>query len=185
MKKMNLFSKTVEYVDESFKGKQKSHFERTVFWIQKFLPEVTEAHKIAAYSHDIERAFRDESKLASENYLDQEFLRNHQETGAEIMSVFLGAQKAPESLIVIVQRLISKHEVGGDKEQNALMDADSVSFFETNAEMFVNKKASIEGYKNIKEKLDWMFNRISSDEHKEFAEENYKTWSKALEAYRK
>lgn len=182
---MDLFSKTVEYVDRSFEGKQKLHFERTTFWIQKFLPESTEAHKIAAYSHDIERAFRDENKSVPENYLDQDFLRNHQEKGAKIMSIFLNTQKAPESLTEIVEHLISKHEVGGDKEQNALMDADSVSFFETNAEMFVNKKAPIEGYKNVKEKLDWMFNRISSNEHKTFAEENYKTWSKALEAYNK
>jgi hypothetical protein len=46
---MDLFSKTVEYVDRSFEGKQKLHFERTAFWIQKFLPESTEAHKIAAF----------------------------------------------------------------------------------------------------------------------------------------
>lgn len=180
---MDLFSKTVEYVDESFKGKQKPHFERTVFWIQKFMPEITEAHKIAAYSHDIERAFRDETRAVPENYLDVNFLKNHQEKGAEIMLAFLNTQKAPESLIKTVTHLISKHEVGGDTEQNALMDADSVSFFETNAEMFVNKKAPVEGYKSVKEKLDWMFNRISSEAHKKLARENYEKWSKALEVY--
>lgn len=182
---MDLFSKTVEYVDTSFNGRQKPHFEKTVFWIQQFLPQATEADKIAAYSHDIERAFRNENKSVPENYLDEDFLRNHQEKGAEIMSDFLHSQEAPESFIEIVKHLISKHEVGGDADQNALMDADSVSFFETNAEMFVNKKAPIEGYENVKEKLDWMFNRISTDEHKRFAKENYKKWSEALEAYNK
>jgi len=180
---MDLFSKTVEYVDQSFKGKQKLHFERTVFWIQKFIPEATEAHEIAAYGHDIERAFRDETKAIPENYLEETFLKNHQEKGAEIMSVFLNAEKASESLIKTVAHLISRHEVGGDAQQNALMDADSISFFETNAEMFVNKKTPVEGYKNVKEKLDWMFNRISSEDHKELARGNYEKWSEALEAY--
>ena len=54
---MDLFSKTVAYVDESFGGKQKPHFERTVFWMEKFLPNITQAERIAAYGHDIERAF--------------------------------------------------------------------------------------------------------------------------------
>ena len=181
---MNLFIKTIEYVDESFKGVQKPHFERTVFWIQQFLSTATEAHKIAAYSHDIERAFRGEDKTVPDNYLDENFLKKHQERGTEIMSTFLRSQNAPESLIETVTHLISKHEVGGDEEQNAMMDADSVSFFETNAEMFVSKKAPIEGYKKVKEKLDWMFNRISSNDRKKFAEENYNHWSKILNSFK-
>lgn len=40
--------------------------------------------------------------------------------------------------------MISRHEEGGDDAQNALMDADSVSFFETNVENFVRKKVLIE-----------------------------------------
>ncbi len=180
---MDLYNKTIEYVDKSFQGKQKPHFERTVYWIQKFLPEITEAYKISAYSHDIERAFRDEGKTVPENYLDPEFLKNHQEKGADIMAEFLRNEKCSEDTIEMVKHLISKHEVGGDAEQNALMDADSVSFFETNAEMFVSKKVPIEGFKNVKEKLDWMFNRISSEEHKSLAKENYEKWSKELEKY--
>jgi hypothetical protein len=89
-----------------------------------------------------------------------------------------------EEFIKKTFHLISKHEVGGDEEQNALMDADSVSFFETNAEMFVNKKAPIEGYEKVKEKLDWMFNRISTEERKGVARENYSRWSKELEKYK-
>lgn len=182
---MNLYEKTIAYVDKSFQGIQKPHFERTVYWIEQFIPGATESHKIAAYSHDIERAFREKGKTVPENYLDPEFLKNHQERGAEIMTSFLRSENAPEDLIAKVQHLISKHEVGGDEEQNALMDADSVSFFETNAEMFVNKKAPVEGYTAVKEKLDWMFDRISSEEHKHFAKENYQKWAHALESYKK
>lgn len=165
-------------------GKKIPHFERTVYWFERFSPQFTEAHRIAAYSHDIERAFRTKDKEIPENYLDQDFLKDHQEKGAEIMENFLRNEKAPEDMIFKVKHLIARHEVGGDDEQNALMDADSVSFLETNAEMFVNKKAPIEGYMKVKEKLDWMFNRISSIRAKEEARLNYIKWSSLLEKYK-
>ena len=60
------------------------------------------------------------------------------------------------------------------------MDADSVSYFETNAETFVKEKAPIEGYEKIKGKFDWMFNRIKSDAAREAARPNYLKWSEAL-----
>jgi hypothetical protein len=65
-----------------------------------------------------------------------------------------------------------------------MMDADSVSFFETTAENFVTTKAQVEGYEKIKEKLDWMFNRISSDQAKDVAEPHYKKWITELELYK-
>lgn len=180
---MDLYTKVVEYVDNSFGGKQKPHFERAVFWYEKFVLDFTEAHKISAYSHDIERAFRNDDILVPDDYLDEKFLKYHQEKGAKIMGEFLEQNGLKSELVEKVVSLISKHEVGGDEEQNALMDADSISFFETNAEMFVNKKAPVEGYAKVKAKLDWMFNRISSEEHKKLARENYEKWSKELEKY--
>ena len=181
---MDFYQKTIKFVDDSFQGKQKAHFERAVYWMLKFFPDSTEAHKIAAYSHDIERAFRDKNKLAQEDYLDSKFLRSHMEGGAVIMVDFLGKEKAPQGVIDTVMHLIGAHEIGGDTEQNALMDADSVSFFETNAEMFVTKKAPVEGYESIKRKLDWMFERISNDEHRSFARPNYEKWIRELEVYK-
>ncbi|MEO8638076.1 MAG: DUF4202 family protein [Candidatus Taylorbacteria bacterium] len=177
---MDLFDRVVLFVNDAFKGKQIVHFERTVYWFEKFSPKFSEAHKIAAYAHDIERAFRDEGKKAPENYLDADFLKYHQEKGAEIIAEFLRKKHAPESTIKKVVQLVSKHEVGGNAEQNALMDADSVSFFETNAEMFVTQKAPIEGNKKVKEKLDWMFNRISSREAKADARQNFEKWMNML-----
>ena len=175
---MDLYSQTVKYVNDSFQGRQTQHFERTVYWLEKFLPNLSEAHRIAAYSHDIERGINTEK---DRDYLNPVFIKRHQEQGAEIMAKFLNGQGANQQTINKVQHLISKHEVGGDLEQNALMDADSVSYFETNAEMFVTKRVEEDGYKKVKEKLDWMFKRISSDEHKKFAQENYEKWSKILE----
>lgn len=179
---MDLYKKVVKYVDISFKGKS-PHLERTVYWIEKLIPTATEVHKIAAYAHDMERAFRNPGKVMPESFLDQFYLKDHPEEGAKIMGKFLEKNGANKATINKVRRLISKHEVGGDEEQNALMDADSISFFETNAQHFVKERTSYESYEKIKEKLDWMFNRISREEHKKFARENYENWSKELEKY--
>ncbi len=178
----SLFEKTKEFVDEAFHGNN-AHFVRTVFWLEKLLPNITDTERIAAYAHDIERAFR-ESKDSPDNYLDPTFLKNHQEKGAQIISVFLRKEHALEEMISRVVHLISKHEVGGDVEQNALMSADSISFLETNAEMFVTKKAPVEGYVSVKAKLDWMYNRITTNEAKDFARANYEKWSKELEKWK-
>ncbi|HEV7423911.1 MAG TPA: DUF4202 family protein [Candidatus Paceibacterota bacterium] len=177
---MDLYSKVIEYVDISFGGK-KTHFERTVYWLEQILPNITDTERIAAYSHDIERAIKGET---DRDYLNLEILRRHQEDGAEIIGEFLQKNGADEETINKVKHLVSKHEVGGDAEQNALMDADSISYFETNAQHFVEQRAKTEGYKKIKEKFDWMFNRISSEERKNLARKNYEKWSKELEKYK-
>jgi hypothetical protein len=167
---MDLYNKTIEFVDKSFSVK-KPHFERTVFWLEKFLLNATEAHKIAAYAHDIERGINVEKDRA---YLN-----------SEIMEEFLEKNGADRETISKVKHLISSHEFGGDNEQNALMDADSVSFFETNALHFVERRVLVDGYEKIKEKIDWMFNRISTEEHKNFARENYKKSLKILIGHKK
>jgi hypothetical protein len=180
---MDLYQKTIEFVDTSFKKKY-PHFERTVYWYEKFIPEITDTHRIAAYAHDIERAFRDKNKPIPDSFTDQFFLKYHPEKGAEIMGEFLAKNGADAETINKVKHLVSKHEVGGDFEQNALMDADAISYFETNAQHFVEERAPVEGYKKIKEKLEWMFDRINSEEHKNLARENYEKWSKELEQYK-
>ncbi len=181
---MTTYNKTIAFVDNAYQGKQKPHFERTVYWLEKFLPECTEAHRVAAYSHDIERAFRDEDTKVPKDYLDKDFLRYHQERGGEIMKEFLLEEGLDQDFIDKVVHLIYRHEEGGDVEQNAIMDADSVSFFETNAEMFVNKKAPVEGYEKVKSKLDWMFERIVSQRAENEAKENYERLIGELEKYK-
>lgn len=179
---MSLYDKVVQFVDSAFKGRQKQHFERTVFWLEKFLPNITDTERIAAYSHDIERGVSGEK---DRDYLNLVFIKMHQEEGARIMGEFLSVQGASERMTQKVKHLISKHEVGGDAEQSALMDADSVSYFETNVEIFVKDKVEEDGYDKVKGKLDWMFNRISTNERKELARNNYEYWSKELERLHK
>lgn len=97
------------------------------------------------------------------------------------MRKFLTEKGTSNEIIEKVVHLISRHEIGGDDDQNALMDADSVSFFETNVENFVRKKIFTEGYEKVKPKLDWMYNRIHSDQAKKEAQKNYEYWMSELE----
>ena len=175
-----LYQSVIDYVDASY-GHHIPHFERTVFWLEKFLPNHGEAERIAAYAHDIERAFRDETKKAPEDYLDIDFLRSHEEGGAEIMRKFLTEKWASSEFVAKVVHMISRHEEGWDELQNALMDADSVSFFETNAENFVRKKVLAEWYEKVKPKLEWMYSRIHSEIARNEARENYEYWMNELE----
>ena len=141
---MTLYDTVVQFVDTSFKGKQKRHFERTVFWLEKFLPDITETERIAGYAHDIERAIKGEKER---NYLDKDILERHSEDGAKIMAEFLKKQGVDEKVTTMVKHLISWHEMGGDLKQNALMDADSVSFLRLMRKCLLQKERKLKDMK--------------------------------------
>lgn len=175
---MDIYSNVEKFVINSFTkiGKENSvpHFVRTKHWLLELNPDADEAFCISAVAHDIERAFRDPNndKAKTAGFSDDFFLKYHPEKGAEIMAEFLKSQGADEKLIERVKYLISKHETGGDDDQNILKDADSVSFFENNADSFVKMAEEI-GKDKIKDKFDWMFNRITSEKAKEIAKPWY------------
>jgi len=180
-----LYEEVVWFVNDTFKGKKVRHFERTVFWFEQLLERsLTEAERVAAYSHDIERGFREplDSNQPLPNYTGEDFLKHHQQEGAKIMATFLVERNMNNDDIELVKHLIEKHEQGGDDLQNVLKDADSISFFETNVKDFVEKKALTEGYEHVRAKLDWMFDRITSDVAKKVAEPFYKKWISELES---
>jgi hypothetical protein len=158
----NLLSLTKEFVDKSF-GKKKPHFERTIHWLEIISTNVTDPMRMAAYSHDIERAFRSsDSNLGYDEFKSEETLKSHQQKGARIMKNFLEKHGVSQDIINEVTSLISKHEIGGNEKQDALMEADSISFLENNAIRHVRDKSPQEGKKLVREKLNWMLTRIKS-----------------------
>ena len=185
----DLFYKTREFIKRSFNGNesQMKHFDRTVFWLEKLEPHADEGFRIAAVSHDIQRAFRVAGEGFDDkdrSFTDPETLRHHQEKGAEIMSKFLVENGAEKNLIERVKHHIEKHELGGDKDQNILKDADSLSFLENQAESFLNKLEE-QGYENIKEKFDWMYERITDSKAKQIAKPFYEDMTQRLNQRRK
>ena len=177
----NLYTKVEQFVVKSFTdvGDERGikHFLRTVHWIKELRPDADEAMQIAAVAHDIERAYREKETVydvfKKKGFQDKDFLTNHQEKGAKIIFDFLHEQGASNELIERVRMLISKHEVGGNNDQNTLKDADSISFFENNAMHFVDVMVKKIGNNQVKEKFDWMFNRITSKDAKQIAHKWY------------
>lgn len=174
---VDYFSLVKKFIDQIHEkaGKTQSlrHFDWTVYWLKWLKPDADEALLIAAYSHDIERVYRDPNydkiDKSEKGFQATEHLTHHQENGAKIMSDFLAGIGAPDDLVARVRMLISKHEVGGNADQNLLKDADSVSFLETQVDYFVAKQVAERGKEKVKEKFDWMYNRITSAKAKEIA----------------
>ena len=182
-----LFDKVKQFVKKSFRGKEPGgqivHFERTVYWVQKLNPSADKALLIAAFAHDIERAYRSREimkNLREVKFTDKKRMREHQEKGAQIIGRFLEQENAPRELIKRVKDLISKHEEGGDEGQNILKDADSISFLENNIKIFLQMAEKI-GKKKIRQKFDWMYNRITSEQAKQIANKWYKKAIEELE----
>ncbi len=187
---LELYQKTEQFVIDSFikvnKARQIKHFTRTVYWVKQLKYDADEALLISAVAHDIERAFRKRDVIqimqkGGFGFIDKNFLRLHEERGAEIIGNFLEEQNASHKIIDKVKMLVSRHEEGGNDEQNLLKDADSISFFENNIERFLTRKETGTKKNQIREKFDWMFNRITSKEAKQLAEDWYKKAIKDLE----
>lgn len=185
----DLYQKVVDFVNGAFlrlgDDHNIRHFERTVHWLKTLKPDADEAFLIAAYAHDIERAFReaDVAQLLNDPnraFDDKEYVELHSNKGAKIVGVFLRKEEAPADLIERVEELISRHEVGGSEDQNLLKDVDSLSFFENNIGHFVTQKVAEHNKEKIRAKFDYMFNRITSEKAKNIARPWYEEGIKKL-----
>ncbi|MBU1110596.1 DUF4202 family protein [Patescibacteria group bacterium] len=150
------------------------HFERTVHWVKELKPNADESLLIAAFSHDCERIFKSRQQViklpkGSKSLSENDQLQKHQDDSVRIIADFLVRQGADDKITERVKMLVSKHEIGGNADQNLLKDADSLSFFENNISFFVEEVVSQRGKEAVRKKFDGMFNRISFPEAKEIA----------------
>ncbi len=177
-----MLEKIKRFVDDAFKEK-KVHFERSVYWLKQLKPDADETMQIAAYAHDIERAFaRPPMEFWKIHELnDPDYLKKHQENGAKIISKFLKEQNYPKEEIKRVAEMVRLHEVGGTSEADLIKDADSISYFEVNALKHIEKFGKPLGKDKLQVKYDFMFNRISNTKAKKIAEPMYKKVMKLLE----
>jgi len=109
------------------------HLERTLDWAVELDPQASEAVRIAAITHDIERAFPDREAGwdSATSWDDPAYNRWHQDRCADMIAGWLREQAAEAELVDEVERLVRHHEVGGWPEADLLQAADSVSFLET------------------------------------------------------
>ena len=184
---LHIYNEAEQFIFDSFNKIGKSsrirHFERTVYWVKRLKPKADEALLVAAIAHDIERAFLQKGvleKMNSAGSTSTEHIRPHEERGAEIIADFLKQRNVNSNFIERVKMLVSRHEEGGNDDQNLLKDADSLSFFETYVSIFINEKTKLDGKERVRQQFDWMFNRITSEKAKKIAQPLYEAAIKAL-----
>jgi len=185
--KSHMLNKVKRLVDTAFlkKDPKKSlkHFERTIYWAQQLNPDADEAVLIAAYAHDIARAFaKEDAEFWNGKELnDADYLDSHQKESARMIVEFLEKEGYDKEKIKRVEHMVRYHEVGGSPESDLIKDADSISYLEVNAPKHVEKFGRMFGKEKTKTKFDFMFNRISSEKAKKVAEPMYKKVVEMLE----
>ena len=170
-RKSKLYRRVEQFVIDAFGPGHPilTHLQRTVHWMLELNPNADDALLVAAFSHDIERAWSNEYFGVQQIELTREYLSEHQNRSAEIMETFLTGSGAPTRVIQRVKEIISKHEIGGNDDQDLLKDADSLSFLENSIEIFLNEAMPKLGFELVKRKFDWTFTRISSEKARHIA----------------
>jgi hypothetical protein len=116
----------------------RDHLVCALDWLDRIAPGTREAVRLAALTHDMERAFPgpDSPQMTSLN--DPVYNQLHSERSARIVGAWLRGNGASEGLVQNVETLILAHETGGWLEADLVQAADSLSFFDTNIDLFLD-----------------------------------------------
>ncbi len=159
------------------------HLVRARDWALELEPDASEAVRLAALTHDIERHFPGgppvDPTLAPD---DENYLREHSERSARIVSEWLRERGADAALVDEVGELVRLHEVGGSGDADLVQAADSISFFEVNGELvlrWVHEGRATPAQSRAK--LDWTFERIRLPRARELARPYYERAVELLE----
>ena len=178
-----LLEKLKDWLSKNHKSKE--HLLAMEKWIKVVYPLADDALIIAAVSHDIERAFpleEGEVKPERVEWDDKTYLTWHGQRSARFIESFLLNNDADPKLVEKVKDLVANHDFGGDEEKIALRDADSISFLENNADMYIDSLETGKTIDQIHNKFDIMYNRISSAKARELAKRYYNDAVQKLEA---
>jgi kynurenine formamidase len=109
------------------------HLERTLHWLLELDPGASEAARIAAATHDAERAYPDPSAGwdSAVSWDSPEYNRWHQDRCADMVAATLADLGASDELVRETAGLVRVHEEGGWREADLVQAADSLSFLET------------------------------------------------------
>ena len=141
------------------------HLLKSLEWLDRLAPGSSEAARLAALTHDMERAFPGPDQPVMTAFDDPVYLAAHSGRSARIVGAWLREQGAGEDLARPVEDLIRAHETGGWPEANLVQAADSLSFLETNIDLFLNMARS--GKRTVREvraKFDISYDRIQVPE---------------------
>src|SRR4051812_1263977 len=115
----------------------RDHLLRALERLDDLAPASSEAVRLATLTHDMERAFPGADSPNMSSLDDPEYNQLHCERSARIVAAWLQDQRAPHPLISEVEQLILAHETGGSAEADLVQAADSLSFLDTNIDLFL------------------------------------------------
>lgn len=171
---MEIIKKLENFIRE--KDIEAEHMLRTGFWLKEIYPEADDAFYIAAICHDIERLFplkNGEIKppKTGDDKFDREYLDWHGKRSAEFAEKLLRENGFDdEAAIERIKTLIAEHSFGGTAERDLMRNADSISLLENNAPRFIKEGKD---KKELKEKFNSEFKRLSSEKARELAKPFY------------
>ena len=152
----------------------RDHLLRALEWLDRLAPDAPEAVRLAALTHDMERAFPGPDSPVMVSLADPVYERLHSERSARIVSEWLASQGADEQLTRDVAALIVAHEVGGTREADLVQAADRLSFLETNVDLFLgfveSGRFSID---DVRTKFEHSYHRIRVPDAKALARPLY------------
>jgi len=156
----NLFDAARRWVVEQYPYNS-NHLLNTLEWLDRFAPDSREAVRLAALTHDMERAFPGPDQPVMTTLTDPEYNRLHSERSARIVSGWFREHGAEPELVGDIGALVLAHEVGGWPEANLVQAADSISFLDANVELALNfvRTGRFTG-PQVRAKLDYSYNRI-------------------------
>lgn len=168
---------------------QSEHLLRSEYWLGRFAPDATLEVQIATLTHDMERAFPGDdapSQLNMRTVTDTTYGLAHGKRSAHFVANWLQEQISDEIFIADVSELIVMHEYGGWPDADLVQAADSVSFLEVNAPIFIKWIPTAQNgwsYERTLAKFDWMFQRINHPVAKEMATPLYHAALKEIETF--
>lgn len=147
------------------------HLTQSLVWLDRLAPGSREAVRLATLTHDMERAFPGPDEPLPSRLNDRAYYQAHSERSARIVSAWLREQGADETLARDVKALVLVHEFGGWPEANLVQAADSVSFLETNIDLFLGfARSGRFPVKDVGVKFQWMLDRIQIDKARTIGE---------------
>jgi hypothetical protein len=137
------------------------HLLRSLVWLDRIAPGSPEAVRLAALTHDMERAFPGPDQPSATDLNDAAYYVAHSDRSSRIVGAWLREQGADAGLVGQVEALIRVHEVGGWPEANLVQAADSLSFLETNIDLFLGMiESGKRSEDEVRKKFDSAYERI-------------------------
>jgi len=146
------------------------HLVRSLEWLDCIAPAASEAVRLSTLTHDMERAFPGPDQPINTRLNDPAYYKAHGARSARIVSAWVREQGAAEPLVDEVFQLVNAHEFGGWPAANLVQAADSLSFLETNVDLFLGFATSGKfPARDVGIKFDRSYERIQVPHARPFA----------------